>query len=159
MKIYVLTHYWDNGEKYEDYREYESSSYYSTLKLVAEAYWNETRDYEGSFTLFSVELDTQKKVTLIESEWVPCTSSMQLLWEQEHSQKSSDDPYGIDYDYNCDFLYYWRYPGCLEEKETEDFVVNEWLTHKGENYAVFKSLEEDKDFDALLSILAYKDRN
>ena len=158
MKIYVLTHYWDNGESYDDYREYESSSYYSTLELAAKAYWDETRDYKGSFTLFSVELDTQKKAILTKSENVPCPSAMQSLWwEQEYSQESSDDIYGIDYSYMCDDLYYWRYPAC--EEEDEEALTEEWLTHKGENYAVFKALEDDKDFDELLSILAYKDRD
>ena len=32
MKIYIVSHYWDNGESYEDYRDYEDLFHFSTLK-------------------------------------------------------------------------------------------------------------------------------
>lgn len=160
MKIYIVTHRWTNGEQWEEYQEYEESSYFSTLELAAKEYWNGTRDYIGKYVLCSVELDTQNKHTLAESEWKHCPSVFQMDFEEfmESQEEPSSQDYGLkDYSYYCDDLYYWRYTGILRDWE-EEALIEEWLTHEGENYQILKELEEDKEFDQLLCFLKYKDR-
>lgn len=155
MKIYIVTHRWTNGEQGEEYQEYEESFYFSTLELAAKEYWNGTRDYIGKYILYSVELNTQDKLTLAESEWKKCPSVLQTAYEEAMEESSHD--YGLeDYSYFCDDLHYWRYPACIEEDE--DILMEEWLTHEGENYRLLKALEDDRDYDFLLSYLKYKDR-
>lgn len=93
MKIYIVTHYWDNGCWGDEYRDYEECEYYSTLELAFIAYYNHINDeYQGEYTLESVELDTQKNETIRKSLWV-------------------------DYDYYNDEFY----PETLEERDERDW--------------------------------------
>ena len=72
MKIYVVSHYYDNGESYEDYREYEDHKYYSALELATTAYYDEIcEEYIGCWELTVVELDTQKTVELDKVPYKP----------------------------------------------------------------------------------------
>jgi hypothetical protein len=150
MKIYVVSHYYNNGESYEDYREYENHEFYSTLKKAIKAFWDHvTVDYEGKFVLSVKTLDTQEGQKLEESAWVNCTP----YYPDEEWQ---GDP---DYDdYNCEYTgpdplasieEYWEWErecGCHPEdniSEEEDKAWFEYVTTPGTNYREWEEVNED----------------
>lgn len=119
MKIYIVSHYYDNGESYEDFRDFEDFLYYSTLEQAIRVYWENTcGDYEGKYSLREITLDTQESKLLDESEWVKCNSMI-------------DDYYDSLYEDDYPRDEYWE--EC-EEARHEEEIVNSWLTHKGELY-------------------------
>jgi hypothetical protein len=119
MKIYVVSHYYDNGESYEDFRDFEDFLYYSTLEIATRVFWENTcGDYEGKYSLREITLDTQESKLLDESEWVKCNSMIDDYYESLY-----EDDYPRDE--------YWE--ECEEARQEEE-IVNSWLTHKGELY-------------------------
>jgi len=79
MKIYIVSHYWNNGESYEDYRSYEDHFHFSTLKKAMTFFQDKvTSDYEGRYILISKELNTQEEEELAKSAWVKCLSTWEL---------------------------------------------------------------------------------
>lgn len=76
MKIYTVTHYYNNGESYEDYREYVDVWYYSALEY-AQIIFSEfvAKGYGGQFVLKEVTLDSQEVNILEKSEYVRCISA------------------------------------------------------------------------------------
>ena len=150
MKIYVVSHYYDNGESYEDYREYENHELYSTYQKAKDKFWaSVVSDYEGKYVLTEWELDTQEKSTLEESAWIKCTS-----WYDKQSCCYEPDPeeyeYDEDYDYppdpGADALEALKYLVVMEDREAyhrELDLEREWLTHEGTNYQEWKECEEE----------------
>lgn len=136
MKIYTINHYWNNGESYEDYREYENILYYSTLDKAYNIFWEKvTSDYEGIIKLKEITLDTQEIITLEESAWINCTS----IWD------SYEDNYIGDYNYTYEDDYYDTYSQYynnaeMEVLEEESYAIDEWLTHEGENFKIFEEI-------------------
>ena len=135
MKIYVVSHYYDNGESYEDYREYEDHSYYSTFELANTLYWDKvTSDYEGKYVLKSVVLDTQETTILEESEYLKCHS----CWDDYYNQENPEP--------DCDYC-----PECPEDEDIpytpydseEDALVEEYLHSEGTNLKIIKEIDAE----------------
>lgn len=138
MKIYTVNHYYNNGESYEDYREYEDILYYSTLDKAWRVFWEKvTSDYEGIFYLKELTLDTQEVITLEESVWIDCKSSWDYPSEPDYMDNYDDCYYG-DYDYNDYYINPYEELQMWELEEMED--IENWLTHEGENYKIFEEI-------------------
>ena len=147
MKIYIVSHYWDNGESYEDYRDYEDHFHFSTLKKATTFFWDKVNsDYEGRYTLISKELDTQEEEKLEESAWVNCTSSWPYDTPEYYEPKDEEYYEPEDNSQTLDDSM-WE-----EQDEEEQRIIDEWLTHKGENYKVFKEMEEAQLMSLLKSL-------
>lgn len=137
MKIYTVSHYYDNGESYEDYREYEDILYYSTLNKAWSVFWEKvTSNYEGIIRLKELTLDTQEAITLEESVWIDCKNSWDYPSEPDYMDNYDD------YYYN-NFDYYRDYNDAIwETYEDEIYAIDEWLTHEGENYKIFEEIND-----------------
>lgn len=134
MKIYTVNHYYDNGESYEDYREYEDILYYSTLEKAWSVFWEKvTSEYEGIIKLKELTLDTQEVTILEESICIDCKSS----WNSQEPDymDNYDDYYYEDFDYDRDYN-----NAMWETYEDEIYAIDEWLTHEGENYKIFEEI-------------------
>jgi hypothetical protein len=158
MKIYVVSHYYDNGESYEDYREYEEHKLYSTLQIASEYFWaSVVGDYEGKYVLTEWELDTQEKKTLEESAWVKCKPYYNEEWQGE--PEPDDENYDYTPDPGANALEALKYLVVMEDREAylrELDLEREWLTHEGTNYQEWKECEEEikkKKSDILLDEL------
>lgn len=149
MKIYVVTHFYDNGESYEDYREYEDHYYYSTFELASALFWEKAAsDYEGQYVLSSVELDTQETECLEKTPYLPCSSQ----WDKYYAQVNPEPDYE-DYDYTPDptesYIEYWRWEDLccptIEEDipEEEDKAWLEYMTTPGTNYQEWEECERE----------------
>lgn len=151
MKVYAVKHEYDNGLSYEDYREYESVSLFSSYKQASEIFWdNATSDYQGKYTLLEWELDSQNKTVLEETPYIACMP-----------EYYNEEEYADDYiDYDSDEGYYYNsesweliYDYCkaiAQDDSQKD--IDDWLTHKGENYEIFHQIEQDR-IDKLLQTL------
>lgn len=134
MKIYIVSHYYNNGESYEDYRDYEDILYYSSVKNASKVFWEKvTSDYEGIIRLKELTLDTQETITLEESVWIDCKSS----WDSQEPDymDNYDDFYYDNFDYDRDYN-----NAMWETLEDEICATDEWLTHEGENYKIFEEI-------------------
>lgn len=152
MKIYVVTHFYDNGESYEDYREYTDYFMFST-EAKAYAFYCEKilSDYEGRYSMYEKELDTQKQTLLEVSPWVKCTSYYDEQWQGEYEPE-----YEPEYDYPDpmeSYKEYWRHEDAFwhqddDISEEEDKAWLEYVTTPGTNYQeweeVNKEIEERK---------------
>jgi hypothetical protein len=135
MKIYTVNHYYDNGESYEDYREYEDILYYSTLDKAWSVFWEKvTSNYEGIIRLKELTLDTQEAITLEESVWIDCKNSWDYPSEPDYMD-NYDDYYYDNFDYDRDYN-----DAIWETYEDEIYAIDEWLTHEGENYKIFEEI-------------------
>ena len=152
MNIYIVSHYYDNGESYEDYREYQDHEFYSTLKKASQAFWKHvTEDYEGMYQLIRKTLDTQEAKLLEESEWIKCTR----YYPEEDWQGDYDDDY-----YTCDsyeepdptasIKEYWEwedelnmYCACGDISEEEDKAWLNYVITPGTNYYTFKEVDDE----------------
>lgn len=135
MKIYTVNHYYDNGESYEDYREYEDILYYSSFENASKVFWEKvTNDYEGIFRLKEVTLDTQETKVLEESVWIDCKNSWDYPSEPDYIG-NYDDYYYDDFDYDRDYD-----NAVWQTLEDEICAIDEWLTHEGENYKIFEEI-------------------
>lgn len=93
MKIYVVNYFWDNGESYEDYREYTSYHLFSSLRKAESYYYlHVVEEYEGRYSLIEWELDTQEKRVLDQSPYRECSPSY-----SNYDDYDSPDP---EYDYD-----------------------------------------------------------
>lgn len=147
MKIYVVSHYYNNGESYEDYREYEEHKLYSTYQLGLRAFYDCVEsDYEGKYVLTEWELDTQEKEILEESAWITCKPCYNEEWQGDY------EPDYEDYDYSPDptdsYKEYWRWEDSLPDwgddiSEEEDKAWYEYVTTPGTNYQEWKECEEE----------------
>lgn len=153
MKIYVVTHFYDNGGSYGDYIEYEDHLYFSTFGKASYSFWKKVSDdYEGRFVLEAVELDTQRKEIIEESPWIKCTSYYDEEWQGEYESDYEDD-YGPEYDPNDyypnpmdSYKEYWRWEDEASYKdisEEEDRAWFEYVTTPGTNYQIFKEIEDE----------------
>lgn len=147
MKIYVVSHYYDNGESYEDYREYKEHKLYSTLQIASEYFLAAVvDDYEGKYVLTEWELDTQEKKTLEESAWIECKPYYNGGWQGDY------EPDYEDYDYSPNptesYKEYWRWEDSSPDwnddiSEEEDRAWFEYVTTPGTNYQEWKECEEE----------------
>lgn len=151
MKVYVITHLWDNGESYEDYRESQCNMLYSTLDAAKSVYWsNVSKDYEGKFILREWELDTQYQTILEESKYIQCTPETYYDdYDNDYQDDESDYDYGrYQPDPSASIEEYWQWCDQLDDYEDIDpdeyECEYEWLTHKGENLADLQQLEIDE---------------
>lgn len=138
MKIYVVIHYFDNGESYEDFRDYEDFLYYSTLEQAIRVYWEKTScdAYEGRYTLKEITLDTQEERILEKSKYIHCSSQFND-WYADNSEEEHNAEEMMLYDlenHNIHDIYDIQYWHECEEARQEEETVNSWLTHKGELY-------------------------
>jgi len=152
MKIYVVSHFYDNGEDYEDYRVYKEHKLYSTLQIASGYFWAAVvDDYEGKYVLTEWELDTQAKKTLEESAWIECKPYYNDEWQGDY------EPDYEDYDYSPNptesYKEYWRWEDSSPDwnddiSEEEDRAWYEYVTTPGTNYQewelVNKEIEERK---------------
>ena len=82
MKIYIVSHYWDNGESYEDYRSFEEHFHFSTLEKASKFFQEKTTSFEGKWKLSCKELDTQNSELIEETSYNECHSTF-WDWEDE----------------------------------------------------------------------------
>lgn len=155
MKIYVVTHFYDNGESYEDYREYTDYFMFST-EAKAYAFYSEKilSDYEGRYSMYEKELDTQKQTLLEVSPWVECSSlnsceDWQGEYEPEYDQlEPCYDQYGYYFDPRDPEKRSHNALWALEMFEKEEYyeelsLESEWLTHEGTNYQEWEEVNEE----------------
>lgn len=58
-EIYVILLNFDNGESYEDHKEYNFKKYFSTLEKATEFYNKKVKEpYIGAYFLYRIPLDT-----------------------------------------------------------------------------------------------------
>lgn len=155
MDIYIVSHYYNNGESYEDYREGETHEFYSSFEKASKAFWNYVCDnYEGKFVLIRKTLDTQEAECLEESVWIKCSPwYCQEEWQGEYEPEYDQlepcyDQYGYYFNprdpekRSHDALW------ALEMLEREEYyeelsLENEWLTHEGTNYQEWEEVNEE----------------
>lgn len=88
MKIYTVTHYYDNGEIYaEDIQRYEDVYYYSSLEIAKVFFDSETEDFEGQYVLKEITLDTQECEIIEKTEYNRCSSQ----WEEDFNNYYEED--------------------------------------------------------------------
>ena len=148
MKIYVVTHFYDNGESYEDYREYTDYFMFSTEEKAYAFYCDMIlSDYEGRYSMYEKELDTQKQTLLEVSPWVKCSSMYQYEPYEPCFEDYEPDPweqYADAVDYVDDYTMA-EYESIQDELKAED----EWLTTKREQGEILDEIEEDRLNDEL----------
>lgn len=148
MKIYVVSHYYDNGESYEDYREYTEYAMFSTENKAYAFYCEKIlSDYEGRYSMIEWELDTQKTILLERSPWVKCSSMYQYEPNEPCLEDYEPDPweqYADSVDYVDDYTMA-EYESIQDELKAED----EWLTTKREQGEILDEIEEDRLNDEL----------
>lgn len=148
MKIYVVTHFYDNGESYEDYREYIEYAMFST-EAKAYAFYCEKilSDYEGRYSVFEWELDTQEKTLLEESPWVKCSSMYSCDdWQGEYEPEYNPEDYYPDPMES--YKEYWRHEDTFWHRnddisEEEDKAWLEYVTTPGTNYREYQECERE----------------
>jgi len=150
MIIYAVVHNYDNGESYEDYREYKDVYLFETYEKANTFFWDKvTSDYQGKYSLYDWELDTQKQNLLDESEWITCTPCYydyynQNDYEEDEDYQEPNDEFQPQLDKEAIEDYLYTLPNIQEQ-----IVEEEWLKHKGENYEILHQIEEDKLEDEL----------
>ena len=148
MKIYVVTHFYDNGEFYEDYREYTDYFMFSTEAKAYAFYCDKIlSDYEGRYSMYERELDTQEQTLLEQSPWVKCVSSYTQEPSPEDYPDYEPDPWEqydgyVSYDDEHTMA---EYESIQDELKAEE----EWLTTKREQGEILDEIEEDKLNDEL----------
>ena len=149
MRIYVVSHYYDNGESYEDYRDYEEHKLYSTLQIASEHFWaSVVGDYEGKYVLTEWELDTQEKEILEESAWVECKRWYSDEWQGDYEPEYDDEWHDCSPDPSESYKEYWKWEDSLPDwnddiSEEEDRAWREYVTTPGTNYREWKECEEE----------------
>lgn len=146
MKVYAVTYYWDNGESYEDYDHYQETKLFSTYEKANTFYWDRvTSDYEGYYTFFEWELDTNEQTPLDESPHISCTPQRYRVEPDYYEVDDEQFMPGEDYDPVATMYAYAELELYKEEWEAE----MEWLEHKGEQYEILESIEQDRLEDEL----------
>lgn len=135
MKIYVVIHFYDNGESYEDCRDYTDYYVFSTEAKAYGFYCDQIlSDYEGKYSMYEKELDTQKQTLLEESPWVECRPMYQYDSCLEDYEPDVDS---IDYDDDYS-------KAEIESVQDELKAEEEWLTTKREQCELLEEIEEDR---------------
>lgn len=145
MKIYIVRHHYNNGESYEDYREYTDDSLFSTEDKALAFYCSKIiPDYMGEYSIYEKTLDTQEEALIEKSPWVDC-AYYRYEYKEEYEEDYSDfeipdkwEP--IDAGESLE-----EYKSVLEELEAEE----EWLTTKREQGEILDEIENDRINDAL----------
>lgn len=137
-KIYVVSHYYDNGESYEDFMDFEDFLYYSTLEQAIRVYWEKTScdAYEGRYTLKEVTLDTQEWRIIEKSKFIRCSSQ----FNDYYADNSEEEHNAVEMlmcnfeNHNIHDIYDIQYWQECEEARQEEELIESWLNHKGELY-------------------------
>ena len=148
MKIYVVTHFYDNGESYEDYREYTDYAMFST-EAKAYAFYSEKilSDYEGNYSIIEWALDTQEIVLLEKSPWVECSSLNSCDdWQGDYEPEYEPEDYYPDP--MKSYKEYWRHEDTFwctgdDISEEEDKAWLEYVTTPGTNYQEWEEVNEE----------------
>lgn len=146
MKVYAVTHYWNNGESYEDYDHYEETRLFSTYEKANTFYWDKvTSDYEGYYSFYEWGLDTNEQTPLDESPHIACTP-YRCGVEPDYCEVD-DEQFMPEEDYDLVAANYVcaEYGSIQEELQAEA----EWMEHKGEQYEILESIEQDRLEDEL----------
>lgn len=117
MKVWIVSHFWDNGEKYrEDLLEYQDYKIFSTYQKAMDYYCScIIPAYIGQYILDEYEVDTHEVMQLEKSPWEDCPCQYPDH-EPEYEPDESDyeenyDPYkGSYYDENLEKWRYGLYP-------------------------------------------------
>ena len=142
MVIYVVIHYYDNGESYEDYREYQDSYLFSTENKASTFYWERViNEYEGQYKLFKWELDTQVRHELEASVYLKCRS---MYDTDDYYNYNNTDYNGYEYNISDDYSEYDDY-NYITEIQAETY----WLNTPREQAIILGEIEEDKLLDEL----------
>ena len=142
MDIYIVKLHQNNGESYEDNYQWDTYEYYSTWELAYSYFCNQIADsYKGEYTLIKKTLDTQEEIVLETSPWGGYTSMYDQEEYEEYVEPAEDkECYGPEYSIEDAWRYMDLENTCTNWNESED--IDSWLTHKGENYQIFKEIEE-----------------
>lgn len=151
MKVFVLTHYLDNGEEYpEDRMEWEEHYYFSSEEILCASY--SLDDYEskemGSWKAEAIELNTQETEVLWKTDWKSCRP----LNNYDDEFDPTPDPY-VDEDYYDEDSD--DYADYLEEWSD----ANEWLVHNKSNLKDYLALYEEQLADEPFSPLEFVTRD
>ena len=148
MDIYIVSHYYNNGESYEDYREGETHEFYSSFEKASKAFWNYVcDDYEGKFVLIRKTLDTQEAERLEESVWMKCSPwYCQEEWQGEHEPEYDPEDYYPDPTES--YKEYWRHEDTFwyrddDISEEEDRAWLEYVNTPGTNYQEYQECERE----------------
>lgn len=146
MKIYVVTHFYDNGESYEDYREYTDYFMFSTEAKAYTFYCEKIlSDYEGRYSMYEKELDTQKQTLLEVSPWVECSSLNSCEdWQGEYEPEY--DPEDFYPNPMESYREYWRWDDetSYDDISEEEYKVwLEYVTTPGTNYQEWEEVNEE----------------
>lgn len=147
MKIYVVTHFYDNGESYEDYREYIEYTMFSTEGKAYAFYCEKIlSDYEGRYSIFEWELDTQEKTLLEESPWVKCSPMYSCDdWQGDYEPEYNPEDYYPDP--MKSYKEYWRHEDAFwyqdDIPEEEDRAWFEYVNTPGTNYREYQECERE----------------
>lgn len=142
MRIWIVKQHQDNGEYYEDRYAWDNYWYFSSWEKAYAFYCdNIIEDYKGEFSIIEKTLDTQEETISEVSPWGGYTTMDDYL---ESDYYEVDDELVMpeeDYDYYACA----EYEGIQKELEAEA----EWLEHKGEQYEILESIEQDRLEDEL----------
>lgn len=102
MKIYILAHLYDNGEKYEDRQEFTNYEYFSSYKKLEER-TKEIDFQEGRYLATQLELDTQATKDLWRTEYLRCISQWEQ-YEMEQMGMDTSSPFNCLHDVDVEIL-------------------------------------------------------
>lgn len=152
MKVWIVSHFWDNGEKYrEDLLEYQDYKIFSTYQKAMDYYCScIIPAYIGQYILDEYEVDTHEVMQLEKSPWEDCpcqypdyepeyepeepdydTSELEDKLDEYHCPSES-----LDFDYSYEI-------SCEEQ----------WLTHEGENYKIFEEIKKCENNKLLCKLI------
>lgn len=148
MTVFIVKHYYNNGESYEDYREYEDTFLFSTQKKASDFFWTKvTDDYEGKYVLLEWEADTQEKTILEESVFITCTPES---WSYDCFEDCQDFDDSKDSNDCQDFYFKEYYDAVAAFANRDEYLAEEeWLLSSHEHNKLFKEMEEAKALDEL----------
>ena len=158
MKIWIVKHHQDNGEHYEDRYTWDEFYYFSSYEKALAYYCDHIiDDYLGSFSIVEKTLDTQEETELEYSPWGGYTSMYDDVDNECYSEDYEDDHYCDDSEDGWPSL---SIDELAEQQSIQEELMaeKEWLTHEGENYQIFKEIEEcelaklNKALDELITL-------
>lgn len=95
MEIFIIDHYYSNGETLEDYRSFLDYECYSSYEIALSKFHEYTSDsWEGAYVLRRVVLDTQETWVIEESEYKPCIPKIE---DPDLPEDYDDTSYWEDY--------------------------------------------------------------
>ena len=164
MKIYIVNHHQDNGLSYEDHDEWDAYDYFSTWEKAYAYYCDKIcDDYNGSYSIIEITLDTQENIVLEKSPFGGYTN---MYYEDEHSYDDdvdniiyTDNLYD-EYDYSTLKPKEYRSHAFQYNEQDESWLdgleqmeEEEWLKTPHEQYEPLMEIEKDREAKNLLELL------